>query len=91
MNKYQFKYRGKTYECIDVDKDFQIKQFKFLLETGDYVTLENRILNQMKCWDALIEVPDNGKFISTVSTSRTETIDSDITVNQNGKQKKKFW
>lgn len=56
MEQYQFTYKGKIYECIDVDKDFQIKQFRYLLETGDYVTLENRILNQIKCWQCLIEV-----------------------------------
>jgi len=59
MEQYQFQYRGKTYECIDEDevsiqpglnpsRDFQIGQFKFIIETQDWVTMENRIVNQLK-------------------------------------------
>jgi hypothetical protein len=48
INNYTFQYRGKTYECIDEDRDFQIGQFKFIIETQDWVTMENRIVNQLK-------------------------------------------
>ena len=56
MEQYQFKYKGKTYECIGDDKDFQIEQFNFLLESRDYTTLKNRIVNQTVAWNCLIEV-----------------------------------
>lgn len=56
MEQYQFKYKGKPYECIGDDKDFQIEQFKFLLETRDYITLKNRIINQRDAWKCLIEI-----------------------------------
>jgi hypothetical protein len=56
MESHQFKYRGKTYECIGDDKDFQIQQFKFCLETRDYTTLKNRIVNQRDAWKCLIEI-----------------------------------
>ena len=46
--KLQFKFKGITYECIGEDKEFQYNQFKFLLEEQDYVTLQNRIINQTK-------------------------------------------
>lgn len=46
--KYQFKFKGKLYECIGEDKEFQYHQFTFLLEEHDYVTLQNRMRNQMK-------------------------------------------
>ena len=46
--KLQFKFKGITYECIGEDKEFQYDQFKFLLEEQDYVTLQNRIINQTK-------------------------------------------
>lgn len=90
MKSYQFKYRGKIYECIGEDREFQIEQFKFLLETRDYITLQNRIINQMSAWECLKEVNES-TFTSTITPSRTESIDSDTIVNQNGKQKKKFW
>ena len=44
----QFKFDGKTYECIGEDKEFQYIQFQFLLKEQDYVTLKNRITNQSK-------------------------------------------
>lgn len=46
--KLQFKFKGITYECIGEDKEFQYDQFKFLLKEQDYVTLQNRIINQTK-------------------------------------------
>ena len=48
MEQYQFKYKGKTYECIGENKDFDIEQFKFIIETRDWVTMGNRIINQLK-------------------------------------------
>ena len=56
--KHQFKYRGKTYECIDEDRDFQIGQFKFIIKTQDWVTMENRIVNQLK-WGPSLKIIDN--------------------------------
>jgi hypothetical protein len=56
--KHQFKYRGKTYECIDDDRDFQIGQFKFIIKTQDWVTMENRIVNQLK-WGPSLKIIDN--------------------------------
>lgn len=46
--KLQFKFKGITYECIGEDKEFQYDQFKFLLKEKDYVTIQNRIINQTK-------------------------------------------
>ena len=46
--KLQFKFKGTTYECIGDDKEFQYDQFTFLLKEQDYVTLQNRIINQTK-------------------------------------------
>ena len=46
--KLQFKFKGITYECVGEDKEFQYDQFKFLLKEQDYVTLQNRIINQTK-------------------------------------------
>ena len=58
MEQYQFKYRGKTYECIGENKDFDIEQFKFIIETRDWVTMGNRIINQLK-WGPNIKQIDN--------------------------------
>jgi hypothetical protein len=44
---YTFKFGGKTYECIGEDKDFQITQFRFIVETSDWITMRNRIKNQL--------------------------------------------
>lgn len=51
-----FKYRGKMYEftdqwaetCLADSAAFQLEQFKYLLEVKDFVTLTNRINNQIK-------------------------------------------
>lgn len=45
---YTFRNRGKLYECIGDDKDFQITQFRFCIEVGDWVTLNNRVNNQLR-------------------------------------------
>lgn len=46
--KYQFTYKGKTYECIGENKDFDIEQFNILTEWEDWITISNRIINQLK-------------------------------------------
>jgi hypothetical protein len=48
MKSLQFKYKGDTYECIGDDKEWQIVQFNFCIEVGDFQTLEHRIINQLK-------------------------------------------
>lgn len=45
---YQFKFRNKVYECIGEDKDFQIKQFRFAIKDKQWLTVKNRIINQLK-------------------------------------------
>ena len=45
--KHQFKWRGKTYECIGEDRDFQIEQFRFAIKDKQYKTVENRLRNQL--------------------------------------------
>ena len=47
-NYYQFTYRGKTYECIGENRDFDIDQFNFLVKQKDWKTISNRIINQLK-------------------------------------------
>lgn len=57
MNKYQFKYKGKIYECIGKNKDFDIDQFNFILKEEDWPTMNNRLTNQLKWFkDCLKEV-----------------------------------
>jgi hypothetical protein len=57
-------YRGKTYQLdpkfhdesmLNSSMGFQYDQFMYLIETQDWVTLENRIINQLK-WGGLIEI-----------------------------------
>jgi hypothetical protein len=45
---YQFVFEGKTYECIGEDRDWQMKQFIFAIEDRQWVTVKNRITNQLK-------------------------------------------
>lgn len=47
MLEYRFEFGGKTYECIGEDKDFQIKQFRYAIETKQWQTIKNRITNQL--------------------------------------------
>lgn len=61
MDKHCFKFKNKIYELTDLwgvtdhyqfdtveqGKDFQMEQFNYLLKIKDYLTLENRIRNQI--------------------------------------------
>jgi len=56
MKEVSFKFKGKLYAltdkweetCLNDSKEFQLEQFSYLIETKDYTTLENRIINQEK-------------------------------------------
>ena len=56
LNPFQFSYRGKIYECVGDDKEFQIHNFKFAIEDKQWTTVENRITNQLKFGPVLIEI-----------------------------------
>ena len=47
-SKYQFKFGGKIYQCIGEDREFQITQFKFAIKDRQWMTVTNRIENQLK-------------------------------------------
>jgi hypothetical protein len=46
LKPFQFKFKNTVYECVGEDREFQIMQFKYLVEVQDFVTLKNRIINQ---------------------------------------------
>ena len=46
LKPFQFKFKNIVYECVGEDREFQIMQFKYLVEVQDFVTLKNRIINQ---------------------------------------------
>lgn len=56
MEEFSFKFRGKTYKltdkweetCINDSKAFQLDQFKYLESIQDFITMENRVNNQIK-------------------------------------------
>jgi hypothetical protein len=85
MESYQFKYKAKTYECVGEDRDFQIEQFNFLLESRDYTTLKNRIINQTGAWDCLIEVPNPDCVLTERMTKE------DVEIVKKEIKKTKFW
>ena len=45
--KYVFEYGGKRYECIGENREFDIEQFKFAIQDKQWVTMKNRITNQL--------------------------------------------
>lgn len=55
MEKYCFKFKNIVYQltdkweetCLNDSKDFQMEQFEYLIEVKDFVTMENRINNQI--------------------------------------------
>ncbi len=46
--EYVFEFKGKRYECIGEDREFQITQFRFAIEDKQWLTVSNRIINQLK-------------------------------------------
>jgi hypothetical protein len=48
LGEYQFKFKNKVYECIGEDREWQIEQFRFAIKDRQWVTVKNRIINQLK-------------------------------------------
>lgn len=56
MEEFAFKFKGKVYKltdkweetCVNDSKEFQMIQFNHLLKIKDFLTVENRIINQVK-------------------------------------------
>ena len=46
--EFVFKFKGKHYECIGEDREWQIEQFRFAIEDKQWSTVKNRIVNQLK-------------------------------------------
>ena len=46
--EYVFQYKGQRYECISETRDFDIRQFRFAIEDKQWMTVKNRIVNQLK-------------------------------------------
>jgi hypothetical protein len=61
---YKIKFKGKLYEltdkweetCLNDSKAFQLEQFKYLESIQDFVTMENRVNNQL-LFGYLKEIP----------------------------------
>ena len=63
MHKYTFQFKNVTYACVgESDKEcaFNLMQFQHCIDTGDWVTLNNRILGQL------------GSYVEVVSGERIE-------------------
>lgn len=48
MEEYVFQYKGKRYECIGENREFDIIQFNFAIQSKQWTTIKNRIVNQLK-------------------------------------------
>jgi hypothetical protein len=48
LGKYQFRFKNKVYECIGENKEFDIEQFRFAIKDKQWLTVSNRIINQLK-------------------------------------------
>ena len=48
LGEYQFKFKNKVYECIGEDREWEIEQFRFAIKDRQWVTVKNRIINQLK-------------------------------------------
>ena len=46
--EYVFQYKGKRYECIGENREFDIIQFNFAIQSKQWTTIKNRIVNQLK-------------------------------------------
>jgi len=55
MEKHCFKFKNIIYQltdmweetCLNDSKDFQMEQFEYLIKIKDFITMENRINNQI--------------------------------------------
>ena len=46
--EYVFEFKGKRYECIGENREFDIEQFRFAIKDKQWLTVSNRIINQLK-------------------------------------------
>lgn len=51
----KFRFHGKTYKCSEKE---QFEIFKLLKEQRDWITLSNRIINQLKWGSLLNYIPE---------------------------------
>lgn len=58
MYKYTFQFRNATYACVGETDDqcaFNLMQFQHCIDTGDWVTLNNRIIGQLDEYVILVD------------------------------------
>ena len=58
MYKYTFQFRNATYACVgesDEQCAFNLMQFQYCIDKGDWVTLSNRIIGQLDEYVILID------------------------------------
>jgi len=87
----QFTYKGIIYECTGEDKDFQMMNFEHAISAQDWITVQNRIKNQINCWDCL-KVVHKAKKLSKkeVEEDRSKAYDY-IDLEKKKENKNKFW
>ena len=58
MYKYTFKFKNVTYACVGEPDEacaFNLMQFQHCIDTGDWVTLNNRIIGQLGTYVEVVE------------------------------------
>jgi hypothetical protein len=58
MHKYTFNFKNVTYACVgesDEECAFNLMQFQHCIDTGDWVTLNNRIIGQLNHYVEIVD------------------------------------
>ena len=71
MHNYTFTFKNVTYACVgESDKEcaFNLMQFQHCIDTGDWITLNNRILGQLDTYVIVV----SGERIDSVKKSKSK-------------------
>lgn len=76
MYKYTFQFRNATYACVGETDDqcaFNLMQFQHCIDTGDWVTLNNRIIGQLDEYVILVDGVREDRSSKKEKTKKVKT------------------
>ncbi len=77
MYKYTFQFRNATYACVGETDDqcaFNLMQFQHCIDTGDWVTLNNRIIGQLDEYVILVDGVREDRPVKKVKTKKVTAV-----------------
>jgi len=91
MHKYTFNFKNVTYACVgesDSECAFNLMQFQHCIDTGDWVTLNNRIIGQLNHY---VEIVDGVREVRTDKKPKSKKVKVDKPKKKKVEKINSFW